>query len=415
MTEKLAESLPEVHNSDAARLPIRDKRFWFCLALSLLVGLTINLIPVTFKVFQKLFRAGYEMQGRTEALYFVGALVGSLLAGAVTSRTGPSLSARAGLALGSLGCFLIGSAQNFSMLQAGCLLMGLGSVWLSIIYGTVIAECFQTVRQRVFAAVNLTMAISGTLAPMGLGRYVSTAWLEWGWPWWIPYVSLAAIFLLCQLVVPSIPRKPPAQHSEPIALGSLLRSAALWLIGLGTILHGIGQMGAVVWLARLYEGRLGLSESQVGMMISTNLFGFITGRIILTRYGGRLPDRVLLGCSACTGSIFYLLTIMTGEHHLGLLFIYLAGIGMSGDAISLQSFTALRFSEAAPKAFAFTQALGHMGAAFGPYFIGFVGDRSGTLEQAVWIVPITIGTLSLLGFGWQLTDRLKAGAKPQPA
>src|SRR6185503_6648971 len=110
-----------------------------------------------------------------EALYFVGALIGSLLAGAVTGKAGPSVSARSGLATGGLGCLLIGSAQNFLMLQTGCLFMGLGSVWLSIIYGTIIAEHFQAFRQKIFVAVNLTMAISGTLAPMGLGRYVSTA------------------------------------------------------------------------------------------------------------------------------------------------------------------------------------------------------------------------------------------------
>lgn len=395
-------------------LPIRDRFFWFCLSLSLLVGLTINLIPVTFKVFQKLFQAGYEMQGRTEALYFVGALIGSLLAGAVTGKAGPSISARLGLALAGLGCFLIGTAQNFLMLQTGCLFMGLGSVWLSIIYGTIISEYFQAIRQKIFAAVNLTMAVSGTLAPMGLGRYVSTVWLKWGWPWWIPYMGLGATFLLCQLLVPGMPRRTPkpAEEAGQAGLASLLRSPVLWMIGLGTVLHGIGQMGAVVWLARLYESRLGLSESQVGMMISTNLFGFITGRIILTRFGGRLPDRLLLGCSAGTGSIFYLLTILTGDHRLGLFFLYLAGVGMSGDAVSLQSFTALKFRHAAPKAFAFTQALGHMGAAAGPYFIGFVGDRSGTLEQAVWIVPITIATLSFLGFCWHFTDRLKASLIP---
>jgi len=84
---------------------------------------------------------------------------------------------------------------------------------------------------------------------------------------------------------------------------------------------------------------------------------------------------------------------------------FVAGMGMSGDAIALQSFTALRFRRQAARAFGITQALGHLGAAMGPYYIGFVGDHSGTLEQGIWVIPITIGTLSVLGFLWHLLDR----------
>ena len=41
-------------------LPTGDKLFRFAIGRSLLVGLTINLLPVPFKVFEKLFQAGCE-------------------------------------------------------------------------------------------------------------------------------------------------------------------------------------------------------------------------------------------------------------------------------------------------------------------------------------------------------------------
>ena len=91
--------------------------------------------------------------------------------------------------------------------------------------------------------------------------------------------------------------------------------------------------------------------------------------------------------------------------------MFLAGVGMSGDHISLASYTALRFKESAAQAFSFIQVVQNLGAGLGPYFIGFVGQRTGTLEHSVLTIPITLGTLSLMAFTWELSDRLK---KPRP-
>ena len=293
------------------------------------------------------------------------------------------------------------------MAQAGAVLMGAGQVWLTVVYATITAHQFQESRQRVFAALALTMAIGGTLAPLGLGAYVDHAWLERGWPWWIPYAGLMCFYLLTRLTVPSIPEWTPAAANggDQSPGRRLVLSPSLWLIGLAFTLHGIGQMGAVVWLGRLFAKRLLLSETQVGSMIAVNITGFIAGRVIWTWLGGRIPERILLGCSAGVGAIFYVLTILSGSYELALAMTFVAGMGMSGDAIALQSFTALRFRRQAARAFGITQALGHLGAAMGPYYIGFVGDHSGTLEQGIWVIPITIGTLSVLGFLWHLLDR----------
>ena len=407
MGTQLPDNSPPAPPVGKPPLPTGHKLFWFSIGLSLLVGMTINLLPVTFKVFEKLFQAGYEMQGRAEALFFIGALAGNILAGQVTHRSGPAASVKRGLAVGGLGFLLLGGAQNWLMAQAGAVLMGAGQVWLTVVYGTLTAQHFQESRQRVFAALALTMAIGGTLAPLGLGAYVDHAWMERGWPWWIPYAGLMILFLLTRLAVPSIPQwTPTATNGSDSSPGRrLFRSPSLWLIGLAFTLHGIGQMGAVVWLGRLFAKRLLLSETQVGSMIAVNITGFVAGRAIWTWVGGRIPERILLGCSAGVGATFYVLTILSGNYQLALAMIFVAGMGMSGDAISLQSFTALRFRRQAARAFGVTQALGHLGAAMGPYYIGLVGDHSGTLEQGIWIIPITIGTLSLLGFLWHLLDR----------
>ena len=392
---------------------MRSGIFWFCLFLGALMGLNINLIPMTFKVFSEVFGAGYEMQGRTEMLYFLGSLVGALMGGYATSRLGTWRSARLGMIAGGFGCLLIGSARSFLMVQWGSFTMGFGSMWLSVVSGTIIAQHFQAVRQRVFSAVLLSMAIAGTLAPRAMGSYLDYAWEKEGWPWWIPYAALAGVFLLSQIFVPSkvvhVHSLPTEQSFQAASLLGLLRSPALWLIAFAKILHGLGQMGAVVWLGRLYQSRLDLGERHVGAMLSANLLGFICGRIFWTFFGGRLPDRVLLGCSAAIGSIFYVLTISNSHYETGLFFMFVAGLGMSGDIISMGSYTALRFRHAAPKAFALTDALGQLGGGLGPYFIGFMGEQTGTLEQGVWIIPLTVGTLSLLGFSWQLTDHFKKG------
>jgi len=387
------------------QLPIRNPLFWFCLTLSFLAGLAINVLPVTFKVFQEIFGAGYEMQGRTEALYFLGALLGSLTSGYLSTQVCLRLSARIGLILGGGGCLLIAGAQDTEMVQAGAFLMGMGATWLSIIYGAIVAAYFQASRQKLFAAITLSMAIGGFLSPLLVGVYVTHAWLVWSWPWWVPYLILAALFLTLAALVPAIPQVEALLSPKQTSLRAFLRSGVLWLIGFLMILHGIGQVGAVTWLGRLYEARLGLDESEVGMMISANLTGFILGRLFWTRWGDRFPDRIVLGLSAGIGASFYLLTILTHEFWLGLILIGIAGMGMSGDAISLNSLTAFQFRELAAKAFAVIQAMGQMGAALGPYLIGYLGEQSGTLQHGIWIVPVTIGSLSAIGFAWHFRYR----------
>jgi len=389
-------------------LPLRNPLCWFCLGLSFLSGLAINVLPVTFKVFQKVFGAGYEMQGRTEGLYFVGALLGSLAAGYLSTRLSLKYSARLGLLLGGTGCLLIGASRRAETAQFGALIMGMGATWVTIIYGAIVAAYFQSIRQKIFAAISLSMAIGGFLSPLLVGMYMSRAWLMLNWPWWVPYVVLASGFFLLTGAVPNLPELSSVQRVEPGKQGHfrvLLRSGGLWLIGLLMVLHGIGQVGAVTWLGRLYQARLSLDESQVGMMISANLTGFILGRLFWTRWGDWLPDRIVLGVSAGIGASFYLLTILTHQFWLGLIFICIAGMGMSGDAISLNSLTASHFRNLAAKAFAIIQALGQMGAALGPYLIGYLGERAGTLQHSIWIVPVTIGSLSVAGFAWYLLDR----------
>ena len=402
-----------IQKSHTNLLPIQNPLFWFSVTLSFLVGSTINLLPVTFKVFQKLFQAGFEMQGQVNLFYFMGAILGNVLAGFLTTRIGAGLSVRVGLVLGSLGCLMLAFSQNFFMVQTSAALMGMGSVWLMIIFGTLTAEHFQGTRQRIFAVLLGTMAIGGTLAPLALGAYISNAWMEWKWPWWIPYIILTGFYLLTLLNVPlALKKSEKSRVKLKITMKPLLQflkslKLTLWLIGLASILHGIGQMGAVVWLGRLYAGRLPLSETQVAWMISVNTMGFIMGRVVWTFFGGRLPDRILLAFSAGLGSIFYTFTIFSDNYLFGLIFIFVAGMAMSGDAISLQSFTALRFRQSAAKAFGFTQALGYLGAGAGPMLMGYVGERSGSLEESVWMIPLTIASLSVLGLSWHFLDRSK--------
>ncbi len=246
--------LISLNTSKGPRLPIRDRLFWLCIAMSLLDGLSLNLLPVAFKIWRQLFAAGYEMQGRTEAFYFIGALVGALVGGTVASRTGVRRAARIGLAVSALGCGTFALARSFLVVQVGCSIVGLGSTWVRVCYTTFVAQFFQTVRQRVFASITLTMAVGATLGPTAMGLYVDHAWLEREWPWWVPFAVLGTAFLLCGALLPFVQEQKVAvannQFSADIPLCRLVQSAALWFIALATILHALGQVGAVVWLAR---------------------------------------------------------------------------------------------------------------------------------------------------------------------
>jgi fucose permease len=165
----------------------------------------------------------------------------------------------------------------------------------------------------------------------------------------------------------------------------------------------------VAWVGQLYQSKHNINVGQAAFFISANSAGFFVGRSFLSWVTARwkIADFVLLAICAGGGTLAFAATLCSGSYFWGLFAFSVAGLFISGDSPTINSYTGLRFPGDTPTAFALLGGIGNIGAGTGPYVVGILGDRLG-LETGIWLMPVCSLALAILAFGWSLQ------AKPSP-
>jgi fucose permease len=341
---------------------------------------------------------------------FLSGLALIVTGGWLTERMGLKWSSASGVAICGVGLLVIGTAFSFNLLLAGCLVYGFGMTWMYLIYGVFISRHFHRQRQKAFLMNNMVLSLMGGTGPALLGFWISSG-LNWRKAF-LFIGTLNIVFAFCLFLWGHQEKEALTQKAaESIEPGGkdkmpVLLTLGMWLIGLAYVLHGIAEIGIISWAGKLYHERLGISEEKMALFISANITSFAVGRFLLTFIAGRFRDLALLGLCASGGTLFFALTLLNHNYYFGLFFMAFSGVFMSGNAPSMNSYLAQRFGSRLEYAFAIFQGFGALGSATAPRLVGFAGDRIG-LEKAVWLIPISSGTLALLAFLWNLLQKRK--------
>ena len=140
---------------------------------------------------------GLGLYGWVFSGFFLGSLLGIVLAGRAADRRGTRLPFAAGLVLFSLGLVVGGAAQSMPMLVAGRVAQGLGAgVIPAVAYTTVARSYPPDLRPRVFAVFSSAWVVPGLVGPAAASAIA-------GWSSWrvvflalLPLVGLAALLAL---------------------------------------------------------------------------------------------------------------------------------------------------------------------------------------------------------------------------
>jgi MFS family permease len=140
---------------------------------------------------------GLGLYGWVFSGFFLGSLLGIVLAGRAADRRGTRLPFAAGLALFSVGLVVGGAAQSMGMLVAGRVAQGLGAgVIPAVAYTTVARSYPPDLRPRVFAVFSSAWVVPGLVGPAAASAIA-------GWSSWrvvflalLPLVGLAALLAL---------------------------------------------------------------------------------------------------------------------------------------------------------------------------------------------------------------------------
>ena len=387
------------------------------IGLAFLSGATINWLPVTYAHFEREFAAGLQAQGSTWGLFFVGGIVIAALGGWLTKSLGLKRAASGTLLVLGLGMSIVGGAPLFGVLLIGCFLFGMGMNWMTIVYSTLISSHFQERRQSLFLWANAALSGGSFLTLPLLGIWFEHTEYTGGWR--SAYLGLGAgailggglLLWLCSSLDPVATPEEETGAKKDSGLKSLMGQGGFWLIGLCFFLYAMAQLAICSWVGQLYRYRLSIDDAQAGSLLGFNSLGYLIGLLILSWLSSRrnYNDRLLL--AACCGSATVVLigVILSQEYTLGLVLMTLEGATIAGSGPAIFSFVGARFQKEGALAFALLVGFSQVGASAGPYSVGFLGERLGGLETAIWIVPFLSAVVALLSLTWEFGDRKRRG------
>ena len=197
---------------------------------------------------------GLGLYGWVFSGFFLGNLLGIVLAGEAADRRGTRTPFLAGLVLFSLGLMIGGAAQSMPMLVAGRVAQGVGAgVIPAVAYASVGRGYPPELRPRVFAVFSSAWVVPGLVGPAAASAI--ERWSSWRVVFLalLPLVALAAAMTL-----PALSPHPPAgaAPSREIAGRGRRRDAGVLVAGVALVLGGLGAHQPALAVVLIVVGAL---------------------------------------------------------------------------------------------------------------------------------------------------------------
>ena len=222
-------------------------RVWDPSHRPLVVGLVLTITLVAFEALSVITilpviardLGGLRFYGWVTSAFFLGTVVGLVVAGEQADRFGPARPFAAGLAIFAVGLVIGATAPRMEVLVAGRLLQGFGGGAVpSVAYAAIGRSFPPQLRPRVFAVMSTAWVVPGLVGP-GVSSVVaeSVGW-RWVFAGLLPLVAVAGVVSTRALrALPPVPL--PAAGAGAVTLLAAVRVAA----GAALLLAGLTSRG----------------------------------------------------------------------------------------------------------------------------------------------------------------------------
>lgn len=159
---------------------------------------------------------GLGLYGWVFSGFFLGSLVGIVLAGRAADQRGTRLPFAAGLVLFAVGLVVGGAAQSMPMLVAGRIAQGTGAGAIpAVAYATVARGYPPDLRPRVFAVFSTAWVVPGLIGP------AAASGIEHASSWRLVFLALLPLVAVAAyLALPVLSRTAPAAPDGDLAGGA---------------------------------------------------------------------------------------------------------------------------------------------------------------------------------------------------
>ncbi|HWQ04004.1 MAG TPA: MFS transporter [Longilinea sp.] len=326
-----------------------------------------------------------EIGGLFSALFF-GSLVTQIVTGLLLDRLGPRWLILSGLLIVAVGFFGVALAAELPLMVASAAFAGLGHGTINVVMNVSISNLFSQKRASTLNLLNVFFGLGAIIAPAIAGlslRLVNSSlpaiWFGAG----LELVLLPLFFWLFHSPVPSGDH-PASQSSSR----NLLRSPALWLLGILLLLYVGSENGAGGWVSTYMQQTTTLTAASAALAASGFWLAYTAGRMAAAWLGTRWSVRLLLttslGIAFMGGLVIF---ASTGSAPISILGFLLLGFGFGPIYPTMLAVITDTFSHSSGAAASLAIAMGSTGGMLIPWLQGIILEGSGPRAAAL-LLPI---------------------------
>lgn len=365
-------------------------------------GTSMTIIGATLPKILASFGWSYLVAGMVLGANAIAYFTFTFVGGHAIRRLGPRLTITLGLSIAALGLMFFAATPDplINILLSALIGVGQGFVEITVNWATLRLDTART--GRPMNLMHGAFAVGAILGPLALGLL-----LQFGFDWITVYRGMSAIFAALALVVAVLVM--PAVEADPhpeAAPQRLSAHAAYWLSFLALFFYVGVELGVSNWLAVYFVSVFAYPPGESALLVSLFWVGLLAGRfgVPLLYHGGR-QDRLLLGFSLLAtlaiGGLSLLGFVPAGTmtHSIGLVLVFLSGLGCSIFYPAVITLLGNCFPRAQSQAIGFAATGGGVGAFLFPFLMSALaegwGIRAGFATYAVFGVAMTLAALGL--------------------
>jgi nitrate/nitrite transporter NarK len=276
---------------------------------------------------------GFESWGLLWSAIALGAMIASVVGGALGDRFGVRRVVGLGSLLMAVSLFARAQAPDYATLLATMVLFGLS-------LGVVAPNLSKTVGLW-FPPEELGLAngiaLGGNGAGVAVGAILTPYWAAWAGGWRPVTTSIAIIVAVLGVLWMVLVRDRSHGDAPAESLIAGVRRVAgvrdVWLIALCYLLFLGGYLGAYGYAPTYLQQHQGLTPESAGFMVSLVLWAFVVGSLVLPPWSDRIGLRrvVFAPAMGVAGLMLFFSALPTGPTLAGVM----VGWGLAGGVVPL--------------------------------------------------------------------------------